>query len=53
MNLSKHPPKGFNHIRLELCKFRTEFYALNYGGAGGYGIRYEWLGLCLRIGIKP
>jgi hypothetical protein len=52
MILSKYPPKGFNHIGLELCKFRTGFYALNYGGAGGYGIRYEWLGLSLKIVVR-
>lgn len=46
------PPKGFNHARLELCRFRTRFYALSYGGYGGHGIRYEWLGLCLKIGVK-
>src|SRR4249920_912220 len=45
VHLSSLPPKGANHIALRLCPFRWRFYALRYGGHGGHGIGYEWLGV--------
>ena len=48
--LSILPPKWPNHMALKRCKLRWLLYALRYGGYGGYGIGYEWLGVRLEIG---
>jgi len=50
--LSSLPPLRSDHIALKLCKFRMKPYALCYGGCGGHGIGYEWLGIRLEIGIN-
>ena len=50
MNLSKLPPSKPNRFHIKLCKFRTKFYALNYGRPNEYGVGYEWLGIRIEIG---
>ena len=39
-------------MKIKLCRFRWKFYALRYGGAGGHGIAFEWLGVRLVIPHK-
>lgn len=50
VHLSSLPPKWPNHISVRRCPYRRRFYALRYGGAGGHGIGYEWLGVRIEIG---
>jgi hypothetical protein len=50
IRLSSLPPAWPNHCALLRCPYRTKFYALSYGGHGGHGIGYEWLGWRLEIG---
>lgn len=39
-------------VSLARCKFRWRPWALRYGWPDEYGIRYEWLGLSLRVGTR-
>lgn len=41
-----------DRVRFELCRFRWRLWALRYGGGREYGIRYQWLGLSLALGIS-
>lgn len=39
-------------IRIRLCRFRTKFYALRYGGGDEHGTGYEWLGIRVEVGRR-
>lgn len=39
-------------ITIHTCTFRRKFYRLSFGGAGGYGTSYEWLGVAIRVTHK-
>lgn len=39
---------GKRAVEVKRCKFRLKFYALRFGGAGGFGISYEIFGISLR-----
>jgi len=36
-------------IKLQFCSFRWKPYALNFGGQGGSGTNFEWLGIRLSL----
>lgn len=43
------PTRRPNAIRFGRCTFRRKFYKLRYGGAGGGGMSYEWLGCAVKL----
>lgn len=48
-HLTRAPHYPVLYWRLQRCPYRRQPFRLEFGGAGGAGVNYEWLGIRLHL----